>query len=72
MSRMESPRLQMSVAGLLGVVACLALNFWLFRLGALWGIMGLNVSKHVLIAYVCQVAGVDKGRRPTRPKPPAL
>src|SRR5258708_18615749 len=40
---MERPGFQLSVAGLLGVVACIAFNIWLFRLGALWGIIGLNV-----------------------------
>jgi hypothetical protein len=47
---------------MLGLVACIALNFWLFRLGAFWGIVGLNLTKHVAIAYLCQVLGVD--RRP--------
>jgi hypothetical protein len=57
---MARPGFQLSVAGLLGVVACIAFNIWLFRLGPLWGIIGLNVSKHVIIAYLCQVLGVDK------------
>jgi hypothetical protein len=51
---------QLSVAALLGLVACVALNFWLFRFGALWGILGLNVTKHVAIAYLCQTLGVDR------------
>jgi hypothetical protein len=51
---------QFSIAGLLGLVACIALNFWLFRLGALWGILGLNVTKHVAIAFLCQALGVDR------------
>ncbi len=42
------------------VVACIALNIWLFRLGVLWGILGLNVTKHVVIAYLCQIIGVDR------------
>jgi hypothetical protein len=50
---------------MLGLVACIALNFWLFRLGAFWGIVGLNLTKHVAIAYLCQVLGVD--RRPAAP-----
>jgi hypothetical protein len=60
---MERPNLQMTVATMLGLVACIALNFWLFRLGIFWGILGLNVTKHVAIAYLCQVLGVDR-RRP--------
>jgi hypothetical protein len=60
----------MSLTTLLALVACIALNLWLFRLGALWGILGLNVTKHVTIAYLCQFLGVD---RPTRsPAPPTI
>lgn len=71
MRGMERNRLQMSVAGLLGLIAALALNFWLFRLSVLAGIIGLNVSKHLLIAYLCQVIGVNRRPSPpaTRPKP---
>ena len=60
---MERPTLQMTVATMLGLVACIAVNFWLFRLGVFWGILGLNVTKHVAIAYLCQILGVDR-RRP--------
>ncbi len=62
-STMERPSLQLSVTSLLGLVACVALNIWLFRLGPLLGILGLNISKHVIIAYVCKVVGVDKTHR---------
>jgi hypothetical protein len=57
---MERSSFQLSIAGLLALVACIAVNFWLFRLGALWGILGLNVTKHVAIAYLCQSLGVDR------------
>jgi hypothetical protein len=50
----------MSVAKMLGVVACIAINLWLFRVGIFWGIIGLNVTKHVAIAYLCEVLGVDR------------
>jgi hypothetical protein len=60
MGSMERPAFQLKLISLLGVVACIALNLWLFRLGVLWGIVGLNVSKHVVIAYLCQVLGVDR------------
>ncbi len=50
----------MTLSAMIGIVACVALNFWLFRLGIFWGIVGLNVTKHVLIAYLCQVLGVDR------------
>ena len=59
---MERPSLQMTIASMLGLVACIALNFWLFRLGVFWGILGLNVTKHVVIAHLCQVLGVDRAR----------
>lgn len=58
----QRPSFQFSVTALLGLVACIALNFWLFRLGALWGILGLNVTKHVAIAYLCQNLGVDRSK----------
>jgi hypothetical protein len=69
---MERPILQMSVASMLGLVACIALNFWLFRVGIFWGILGLNVTKHVAIAYLCEVLGVDRHRPgPSTPIMPA-
>jgi hypothetical protein len=64
---MEKPAFQMTVAAMLGLIACVALNFWLFRLGAFWGILGLNVTKHVAIAYLCQVLGVDRRRSAQAP-----
>lgn len=64
---MDQPRFQMTVAGMLGLVACIALNVWLFRLGVLWGIIGLNLTKHVAIAYLCQVLGVDRRKDSSRP-----
>ena len=64
---MERSTFQMTVGAMLLVVACIALNFWLFRLGIFWGIIGLNVTKHVVIAYLCQVIGVD--RRRSQPAP---
>ncbi len=65
---MERPRFQFSVAYSLGLVACVALNIWLFRLGPLLGILGLNISKHVVIAYLCQAVGVDRKRGRSRPR----
>jgi len=60
---MERPAFQLKVVTLLGLVACIALNLWLFRLGPLLGIIGLNVTKHVAIASLCQVLGVDRQQR---------
>ncbi len=51
--------MQIKLTTMLGLVACIAVNLWLFRLGALWGILGLNVSKHVVIAALCQALGLD-------------
>jgi hypothetical protein len=58
--------LQFSVAAMLGLVACLAVNLWLFRVGILWGLVGLNVTKHVGVAVLCQMLGVN---RPGRGQP---
>ncbi len=67
---MDHSRFQISVAAMLALVACLALNFWLFRLGVIWGLLGLNVTKHVAIAFVCQAIGLNrKVQRPPTPKP---
>ena len=59
-SGMGSARLQISLTAMMLFVACAALNFWLFRLGFLWGLLGLNISKHVIIAYLCQAVGLNR------------
>lgn len=59
-SAMNQKSAQFSVAFLLILVACFAMNFWLFRQGIFWGIVGLNVSKHILIAYLCRNLGVNR------------
>jgi hypothetical protein len=70
---MERPRFQLSVSAMLGLVACVAFNIWLFRFGALLGLLGLNISKHVIIAYLCQILGVDrKGSRARAALPAAV
>jgi len=64
--------LQMSVAGMLGLVACVALNVWLFRVGFVAGLVGLNVTKHVGVAVLCQALGVNRPeRRSAIPSPHA-
>ena len=51
----------------MGLIAGIAVNLWLFRLGVFWGIVGLSISKHVLIAYLCEAVGVDRNaRKPAR------
>lgn len=59
--------LQLSLTSLLALVACAAVNLWLFRVSALAGLIGLNISKHVIIAVLCQGVGVDR-----RPPPDGL
>jgi hypothetical protein len=59
---MERRNLQLSVRVFLVVVAAVALNVWLFRLGFLWGLIGLNLSKHLAIAVLCRRVGVNKVR----------
>lgn len=74
MDRMGRSGFQMSVAGLLGLVACVAVNIWLFRVGVLFGLIGLNVTKHVGVAVLCQVVGVnrkDEGRSTTGDRGPS-
>jgi hypothetical protein len=67
MARMERARFQLSVSAMLGLVACVAVNIWLFRFGPLMGLLGLNLSKHVIIAYLCQILGVDRTGSRGRP-----
>jgi hypothetical protein len=73
---MEQSPFRLTVAMLLGLIACIAVNIWLFRLGVLWGILGLNVSKHFAVAYLCEVLGGNKRRaeapRTARPPTPRL
>jgi hypothetical protein len=52
--------LQISVAAMLGLVACVAMNVWLFQVGFLYGLVGLNVTKHVVVAVLCQAIGVNR------------
>ena len=59
---MRSPGIQISVSGLLTLVVCAALNLWLFRVSWLYGLIGLNVTKHVAVAVLCAAIGVN-GRR---------
>jgi hypothetical protein len=52
-------------------VACAAINFWLFRLGFLYGLIGLNLTKHVGVALLCQAIGVNQGPRSAPVSPPS-
>lgn len=59
---MKTPRMQiqMTLAGWLILTAIIAVNFWLFRQGIFWGILGISFTKHIGIAYLCHRLGVDK------------
>jgi hypothetical protein len=45
---------------MLGLVACAAVNVWLFRVSFLYGLIGLNVTKHVGVAALCRALGVNR------------
>ncbi len=77
MDLMGRPGLQFTVTAMLSLVACIALNLWLFRLGFLAGFVGLNLTKHIAVAVLCQAVGVngEAARAPARSpisKPHAL
>lgn len=66
---MTRTRLQISVSSMLGLIACVAVNLWLFRVGFLFGLVGLNVTKHVGVAVLCQAIGVNRQAAVVRPRP---
>ncbi len=58
------------VVGLLGLAACALVNLWVFRFGIIFGLVGLNITKHVGVAVLCQAIGVNKAKpAPTRRRP---
>jgi hypothetical protein len=67
---MERRGITFSVASLLGLVAAVALNLWCFRVNVILGIVALNITKHVVIAQLCQAVGLN--RRGESPAAPAL
>jgi hypothetical protein len=73
---METSLLRLRLATMLVLVACVALNIWLFRVGVFWGILGLNVTKHVAIAQLCHAVGLNRTPGNSSvghdPKPPRL
>ena len=48
--------------GVVGLTACACLNVWVFRFGMLYGLVGLNLTKHVGVAVLCQAIGVNKAK----------
>lgn len=57
-----SARPQISLTMMLALVACIAVNLWLFRVSIICGLVAINVTKHVVIAALCQAVGLN--RRP--------
>jgi len=41
----------------------ISLNYYLFRLGVIWGIIGLTITKHVVVAWICMRADADRESR---------
>lgn len=58
--REQVGRLRITTKLLLGLVVVSAVHAWLFRQGVLVGIVGLAVSKHLAIAWICRATGVDR------------
>ena len=57
--------LQFGLSSLMWLVAFAAANCWLFSLGAWGGILAVVIDKHVLVAYLCMKADVDRRARKT-------
>ncbi|MBI3469589.1 MAG: hypothetical protein HY000_41845 [Planctomycetes bacterium] len=55
--------LQFGLSSLMWLVAFAAANCWLFSLGAWGGILAVVIDKHVLVAYLCMRADVDRRAR---------
>ena len=68
---MDRPGLQFSLTSMLALVACVAINFWCFRVSAILGFVALNVTKHVVIAQLCQAVGLNRREVPKAASPEA-
>ncbi len=71
---MERRGITFSVASLLGLVACVAVNLWCFRVHVLLGLVAINITKHVVIAQLCHALGVNRrtaSAAPALPAPPS-
>jgi hypothetical protein len=60
---------QTRISALLIITACVAFNCWLFRVGMIWGFIGLNLTKHVIIAQLCLSVGVNRQTAESAPNP---
>ena len=66
---MKTPAMQMTLSAWLILTAAVAVHIWLFQQSVLWGFIGLALTKHVVIAYLCHILGVDKDISSTTPSP---
>ncbi len=59
---------QFGLAALVWLVVFAAFNCWLFTLGFWGGVVAVVIDKHVVVAYLCMLAQVDRRRlgRPMR------
>lgn len=64
--------LQFSVASMLGLVACVAVNIWCFKVHVMLGFVALNVTKHVAIAQLCHALGVNRRAEARKPIGPTI
>ena len=71
MQVMERRGITFSVASLLGLVACVAVNLWCFRVHVLLGLVAINITKHVVIAQLCHALGVNRRMASAAPPLPA-
>ena len=71
---MPMPRrpLQFGLASLMWLVTFAAFNCWLFSFGAWGGILAAVIDKHVLVAYLCMKANVDRQARAASRYQPSL
>ena len=63
--------LQFGLSSLLLLVLFTAINCWLFTFGAWGGILAVVIDKHVLVAYLCMKADVDRQVLKSRGSQPA-
>lgn len=69
---MERRGITFSVASMLGLVACVALNLWCFRVHVILGLVAINITKHIVIAQLCQALGVNRQAASTPAAPPTV
>lgn len=68
---MNRRRFQFSLADLLWLVVFAACNFWMFRFGPIGVIIAIVIDKHILVAYLCCSARVDRRDADARCETPA-